>query len=199
MGRRSFYFFSYFWDFITLSGQFTYSSTIEIKYYKKENYLSDSLLLDCCFLLVVCFNPYFVCGSSLIQNIYLTLRDVYISATVVQLKTISSALSADESLPTSLVDKSVILQKILIHVVLVLCSFIDLHSGEYENTQLNNSSWVFYEPKTGATSPQSSTSVKAPYSETLLQWHHRAIVLLMEAGGLNWLVGKVRSFLFIMF
>lgn len=113
-----------------------------------------------------------------------------LKATVVQLKTISSALSADESLPTSLVDKSVILQKILIHVVLVLCSFIDLHSGEYENTQLNNSSWVFYEPKTGATSPQSSTSVKAPYSETLLQWHHRAIVLLMEAGGLNWLVGK---------
>nr|XP_027094520.1 BEACH domain-containing protein B isoform X2 [Coffea arabica]XP_027094521.1 BEACH domain-containing protein B isoform X3 [Coffea arabica] len=115
-----------------------------------------------------------------------------LKATVVQLKTISSALSADESLPTSLVDKSVILQKILIHVVLVLCSFIDLHSGEYENTQLNNSSWVFYEPKTGATSPQSSTSVKAPYSETLLQWHHRAIVLLMEAGGLNWLVELLR-------
>ncbi|KAL3514285.1 hypothetical protein ACH5RR_027002, partial [Cinchona calisaya] len=113
-------------------------------------------------------------------------------AAVVQLKTISNALSADESLPTSLVEKSIILQKILVHVVLVLYSFIDLYSGQYEKTQLINSSWGFYEPRTGATSAQPSIGVKAPHSETLLGWHHRAIVSVMEAGGLNWLVELLR-------
>lgn len=127
---------------------------------------------------------------------YLTFGCVFTSAAVVQLKTISSALSEDESLPTCLVEKSVILQELLAHVVLVLCSFIDLHTGRYEKTQLNNSSWVFNKPMSDATSTQSSIGGKAPHAESMLRWHHRAIVSVMEAGGLNWLVGKVRIFFF---
>ncbi|CAI9294876.1 unnamed protein product [Lactuca saligna] len=30
-----------------------------------------------------------------------------------------------------------------------------------------------------------------PLSEKRLQWHQKAVISVMEAGGLNWLVGKV--------
>ncbi|CAI9116125.1 OLC1v1017198C2 [Oldenlandia corymbosa var. corymbosa] len=56
-------------------------------------------------------------------------------AAVVQLKTVSSALLTDESLSPSLLEKSGILQKILMHVVLVLFRSIDLHSHTHEKKQ----------------------------------------------------------------
>lgn len=37
----------------------------------------------------------------------------------------------------------------------------------------------------------------APASETNLSWHQTTVVSVMEAGGLNWLLGKVCSFSFV--
>ena len=39
-----------------------------------------------------------------------------------------------------------------------------------------------------------SLSMKVPTCEERLMWRQKAVVLVMEAGGINWLVGKVCQF-----
>lgn len=41
------------------------------------------------------------------------------------------------------------------------------------------------------------TGVDVSDSETMMRWRQKAIVSVMEAGGLNWLVGKVGSLNFL--
>ncbi|KAL8030230.1 hypothetical protein ABFX02_14G273200 [Erythranthe guttata] len=111
-------------------------------------------------------------------------------AAVVQLKTIISALPADESLLNTMVQNAGVLQQILVHVVSIICNFIDLRSSIDENIQSTN---------TGSSTSRSSeiyvnssTAVKSLVSETILSWHLTAVVSVMEAGGLNWLLEILR-------
>ncbi|CAK7347273.1 unnamed protein product [Dovyalis caffra] len=106
---------------------------------------------------------------------------------VVQLKSITSALSGDENLSNIFLDKTRLLQQILVYVVSITCGFIDLNTNLYEKAQLFSSSAEFSAPSWGASSNDSSSSMKVP-TETGLCWHQRAVVSVMEAGGLNWLV-----------
>ncbi|CAK9186584.1 unnamed protein product [Ilex paraguariensis] len=115
-----------------------------------------------------------------------------LKAAVVQLKTITCALSADESLSNSVAEKSGILQRMLVHVVLTISSFINLRSDVYEKSQLYGNSLEFSVPMGSVTSREPSSGTKAPHSETRLCWHQKAVVLVMEAGGLNWLVELLR-------
>ena len=126
---------------------------------------------------------------------------LFISAAVVQLKTVASILSADESLSNFTVEKTGILQKVLVYVVSIICSFIDLHTNTLEKTQLYSNAVEFSVPRNGASSSDPPSSLKVSICETRLQWHQKAVVSVMEAGGLNWLVGKVGdfSFYFILF
>lgn len=71
-----------------------------------------------------------------------------------------------------------------------MSSFIDLNSNICHNAQLYNKS-MGYVSRDGASSVDSSSSLKVPSCETSLHWHQKAVVSVMEAGGLNWLVGKV--------
>ena len=121
------------------------------------------------------------------------------SGSVVQLKAISGALCADENLPSFTMEKTTLLQQILVYVVSIIFSFIDLDSNVYENTQLY-SNMIGLVSRDGASPIESSTSSLKVSSETKINWHQKAVVSLMEAGGLNWLVGKVGiSSLFIYF
>ncbi|KAF4394948.1 hypothetical protein F8388_017676 [Cannabis sativa] len=97
---------------------------------------------------------------------------------VVQLKSISGALCADENLSSITVEKASLLQQILV--------FIELNSNVYENSQLYNNSIGFI-LGVGESSVDSSSSLNVP-SETMISWHQKAVVSVMEAGGLNWLV-----------
>lgn len=103
---------------------------------------------------------------------------------MVQLKTICGALSADESLSDSSLEKIRLLQQILIYVVSVIYIFIDL------GTNIDKQDELFC---THVDAPiSSSNSSKVLSTEARLHWRQKAIVSVMEAGGLNWLVGKVR-------
>lgn len=113
-------------------------------------------------------------------------------AAVVQLKTISSSLSVDESLPNSLVEKSGILQKILLYVVLILCSYIDLKSGLCAKTLFDSCSWDMFVPRRSGSSNEPLTREEASSSEKMVLWLQKAVVSVMEAGGLNWLVELLR-------
>lgn len=122
--------------------------------------------------------------------------DSVFPAAVVQLKTITSALPADESLSNTIVQNAGILQQILVHVVSIICNFIDLHSSIEENVQFKSTSTEFSAARSDEVYINPSTAVKSPVSETILSWHQTTVVSVMEAGGLNWLLGKVCSFSF---
>ncbi|XP_057426071.1 BEACH domain-containing protein B isoform X2 [Lotus japonicus] len=103
---------------------------------------------------------------------------------VVQLKTICGALSADESLSDSSLEKIRLLQQILIYVVSVIYIFIDL------GTNIDKQDELFC---THVDAPiSSSNSSKVLSTEARLHWRQKAIVSVMEAGGLNWLVELLR-------
>lgn len=113
------------------------------------------------------------------------------AGSVVQLKAISSAVSADEDLSSFTVEKTLLLQQILVYVVSIIFSFIDLNSNVYEGIECNSILKGFFSEDGGSLFDTSYGSLKVP-SETKINWHQKAVVSLMEAGGLNWLVGKVR-------
>ncbi|XP_052201034.1 BEACH domain-containing protein B isoform X2 [Diospyros lotus] len=115
-----------------------------------------------------------------------------LKAAVVQLKTITGGLSAEESLPSPVIEKIRMLQQLLVLVVSIICGFIILHSDVYEKVQLSNSNMEFPVPRGGATSMDPSASVKNLPFEEKLCWHQKAVVSVMEAGGLNWLVELLR-------
>ena len=107
----------------------------------------------------------------------------------------AGVLSADESFSNLIAEKMGFLQRVLVYVVSIICSFIDLNSNVCEKAQMysitEDSSVI------GASSSiDSSNSLKGSLSETRLHWHQKAVVSVMEAGGLNWLVGKVGTFVY---
>nr|XP_011458851.1 PREDICTED: BEACH domain-containing protein lvsC isoform X3 [Fragaria vesca subsp. vesca] len=110
---------------------------------------------------------------------------------VVQLKTISGALSADEKLSNFMVEKTGLLQQILVYVVSIISTFIDLNSNVNEKRQMYSNTIGFLSGG-GASRVDSSSTSKDPSSEILLRWHQQAVVSVMEAGGLNWLVELLR-------
>ncbi|KAI3460067.1 hypothetical protein Pfo_016730 [Paulownia fortunei] len=113
-------------------------------------------------------------------------------AAIVQLKTITSALPADESLLNTIVQNAGVLQRILVHVVSIICNFIDLHSSIEENVQIKSTNMESSAARSGEIYFNPSTAVKSPVSETILSWHQTTVVSVMEAGGLNWLLEILR-------
>ncbi|KAJ7958905.1 BEACH domain-containing protein [Quillaja saponaria] len=107
---------------------------------------------------------------------------------VVQLKTISGSLSADESLSNMTAEKIRLLHQILVYVVSIVRSFIDLNSNVNEQDQLYTLGSV---PREN-TAVISSNITKVLSPEARLDWHQKAVTSVMEAGGLNWLVELLR-------
>lgn len=109
----------------------------------------------------------------------------FISAAVVQLKALAGTHSAGESLSKFIVEKIGVLQKLLVYVVSITCSFIEINSKICEKAHVYGT--------TSECSETSSSSLSLhSYQSVRLLWHQKAVVSVMEAGGLNWLVGKVR-------
>ncbi|MED6222264.1 hypothetical protein PIB30_062657, partial [Stylosanthes scabra] len=105
---------------------------------------------------------------------------------VVQLKTISGSLSADESLSVFATDKIKLLQQILTYVVSIFYIFIDLGYNIDEKDELFCSLVGF---TSHADAPISSSNSSRDLStEARLHWRQKAVISVMEAGGLNWLV-----------
>lgn len=112
-------------------------------------------------------------------------------AAVVQLKAIASALSADEALSNPVAEKIAILQNILLYVVSIIGSFINLHFSTPKKTWLNSGYMEIFGPRS-IEIHDIVTGVDVSDSETMIRWRQKAIVSVMEAGGLNWLVELLR-------
>ncbi|MBA0555864.1 hypothetical protein Golob_026015 [Gossypium lobatum] len=109
---------------------------------------------------------------------------------VIQLKTVVGAIPADESFSNLIVEKMGFLQRVLVYVVSIICCFIDLNSNVYEKAQMYSITEDF--SVIGALSSIDPDSLKDSLSERTLHWHRKAVVSVMEAGGLNWLVELLR-------
>lgn len=97
-----------------------------------------------------------------------------ITGAVIQLKTITGEISADEGSSNIVVENTRLLQVMLIYVVSIVHTFIDIDS---------------------LLCPEDpSLTMKVPSCEERLMWQQKAVVSVMEAGGINWLVGKVCQF-----
>jgi len=116
-------------------------------------------------------------------------QDFDFSAAVVQLKTLSSTLAVDEQLSNSAVEKTRVLQNILLYVVSVMYSFMELHSIDYDKLRYVDVSKYFF--SRDHLHEVASSSVNVAVSEARSRWQQKSVVLVMEAGGVNWLVGKV--------
>ncbi|CAM8878100.1 unnamed protein product [Rhodiola kirilowii] len=114
-----------------------------------------------------------------------------LKAAVVQLKTMAGALSADENLSNMAIEKTRFLQKVLVYVVSLVCSFIELNPNVYKKAQMYSTILEFAVTGHGADATEHSY-FSDHSSEVKLHWHHKAVVSVMEAGGLNWLVELVR-------
>lgn len=117
--------------------------------------------------------------------------DFVFPAAVVQLKTITSALPSDENLLCNVIQNAGVLQQILVYVVSIICNFIDLNSSIEENVQFKSTNVKSSAAKGDEMYKDPSTAAKSPVSEKILSWHQTTVVSVMEAGGLNWLLGKV--------
>ena len=113
----------------------------------------------------------------------------FVTGAVVQLKTISGALSADESLSDFATEKIRLLQQILTYVVSIIYIFIDLGYNIDKKDELFCSLVGFVSHADAPVSSSNSSRVLS--TEARLHWRQKAVVSVMEAGGLNWLVGKV--------
>nr|CAD1832089.1 unnamed protein product [Ananas comosus var. bracteatus] len=113
-----------------------------------------------------------------------------LKASVVQLKTLTSSLAVDEQLSSCSIEKTRVMQKILVYVVTIISTFMELNSNATKKSQyVDTAEHPFskdnlYEGTTG--SPKSSIP------EAMISWRQKAIVLVMEAGGVNWLVELLR-------
>ncbi|KAJ8762560.1 hypothetical protein K2173_007999 [Erythroxylum novogranatense] len=110
---------------------------------------------------------------------------------VVQLKTVTGGLSGDENLSNIVIEMIGVLQRVLVHVVSIICSFIALNTNMHEKDKLYSGSTQRFVARWGPSSAELSNVSKIP-NETRQDWHQKAVVSVMEAGGLNWLVELLR-------
>ncbi|XP_058069394.1 BEACH domain-containing protein B isoform X3 [Magnolia sinica] len=113
-------------------------------------------------------------------------------AAVVQLKSVIGAFATDEHLSHPSIEKTRVLQKILLGVVSIISSFIDLNANMHEKSQLCCNIGDCPVPKDSASTVDRSSGLKGSISEARFRWQQKAIVSVLEAGGLNWLVELLR-------
>lgn len=128
----------------------------------------------------------------MLSRLYADIFNCTLSATVVQLKAIAGTLAGDDTLHDVVLDTFELLQKLLIHVVSILCSFMDLNSDAYEMANLYRK--IILSLPSGSASMIDPSSTFKVHRGKMHLWKQTAIVSVMEAGGLNWLVGKVGTF-----
>ena len=127
-----------------------------------------------------------------IKNLILTALSLVYSAAVVKLKTLTSLLAADEQLSNKTVENMRMMQKILVYIVTIISNFMDLEPAATRISRVANT--------TDHTPPDKNLATVTPNTTRRFvsdrNWQQKAIVSVMEAGGVNWLVGKVEFSMF---
>ncbi|KAJ4757798.1 BEACH domain-containing protein B [Rhynchospora pubera] len=117
-----------------------------------------------------------------------------LKAAVIQLKGLASSLAADEQLSSAGLEKTRTLQTILVYAITIISLFMDLDSSPTKTTETvnNNNTKEQSSSSTCTGDTTSPTGKKGTIPDLMLRWQQKAIVLVMEAGGVNWLVELLR-------
>ncbi|KAH0452153.1 hypothetical protein IEQ34_019452 [Dendrobium chrysotoxum] len=113
-----------------------------------------------------------------------------LKAAVVRLKTLTSTLGVDEQLSSSIVEKTKFLQKILCFAVSIVFGFMQLYSSRNKNVE--HMDLMRQTSLKHSLLEVSAKNRKDSISEARIHWQQKAIILVMEAGGVNWLVELLR-------
>ncbi|CAM0946806.1 unnamed protein product [Alopecurus aequalis] len=111
-----------------------------------------------------------------------------LKAAVVKLKTLTSLLATDEQLSNKTVETMKMMQKILVYIVTIISNFMDLEPAATRISQVVNTTDHAPPDKCLATVAPNTTRRSASDRN----WQQKAIVSVMEAGGVNWLVELLR-------
>lgn len=150
-------------------------------------------------ILLIVFFPYIYPIQWLLQGFLpsfmqssILILFLFSSAAVVQLKSLISAFSNNDKTPDYTLEKIGTLQKILVCVVSVICNLIDSipDKSEKDGSDFTIDCGALMASKSLDKQVGNDTVV---ISDFKMEWRHRAITSLLEAGGVNWLVGKVCS------
>ena len=125
-----------------------------------------------------------------VLDLVLTEFSCIYSAAVVKLKTLTSLLAADEQLSNKTVENMRTMQKVLVYIVTIISNFMDLEPTTTRISQLLKSSkHTLSRDYLSIVTPNTSKNMVSDKN-----WQKKAIVSVMEAGGVNWLVGNVYLF-----
>jgi predicted transcriptional regulator YheO len=102
-------------------------------------------------------------------------------------------LAADEQLSNETVENMRTMQKVLVYIVTIISNFMDLEPTTTRISQfLNSSRHTLSSNYLATVVPSTSKNMVSDKN-----WQKKAIVSVMEAGGVNWLVGKVIFSMFV--
>uniref|UniRef100_A0A0D9VCI8 BEACH domain-containing protein B n=1 Tax=Leersia perrieri TaxID=77586 RepID=A0A0D9VCI8_9ORYZ len=107
---------------------------------------------------------------------------------VVKLKTLTSLLAADEQLSNKAIENMKMMQKILLYIVTIISNFMNLEPTVTRLTQFVNTT-------EHTLSSEFLATITPRYAKNTVHdrnWQQKAIVAVMEAGGVNWLVELLR-------
>ncbi|RLN08296.1 BEACH domain-containing protein B [Panicum miliaceum] len=111
-----------------------------------------------------------------------------LKAAVVKLKTLTSLLAADEQLSNKTVENMRTMQKVLVYIVTIISNFMDLEPTTTRISQfLKSSKHTLSSDYLAIVTPNTSKNMGSDKN-----WQKKAIVSVMEAGGVNWLVELLR-------
>ncbi|XP_078448149.1 binding protein [Wolffia australiana] len=111
---------------------------------------------------------------------------------VIQLKTLVNAIGFDESLSNTDAEKASFLEKMLLYVISIIFSFSNLSSSRFRKI-LELEGIRDYFSMTTDFNGRKSIHSKGFTSAACVHWKHNASMMVLEAGGLNWLVELLRS------
>ncbi|KAE8815832.1 BEACH domain-containing protein lvsC [Hordeum vulgare] len=110
-----------------------------------------------------------------------------LKAAVVKLKTLTSLLATDEQLSNRTVENMRMMQKILVYIVTIISNFMDLEPAATRISQVANSTDHIPSNNLATVTPNTTRRFVPDRN-----WQQKAIVSVMEAGGVNWLVELLR-------
>uniref|UniRef100_K3Y3D9 Neurobeachin alpha-solenoid region domain-containing protein n=1 Tax=Setaria italica TaxID=4555 RepID=K3Y3D9_SETIT len=113
-----------------------------------------------------------------------------LKAAVAQLRNLNSLLAADDQSSDKEVGNTTLMLNILVFIITIISNFMKLEITVARVPRINET--TKHTPSESHLAAVTSSSPDSTISDTVRHWQQKAIVLVMEASGVNWLVELLR-------
>ena len=118
------------------------------------------------------------------------------SAVVAQLKNLNRLLAAEDQSSDEAVENARLMLNMLVCIITIISNFMKLEITVGRIPHIADT--TKHTPSSNHLAAVTSSSPDRTISDTLRHWQQKAIVLVMEARGVNWLVGNKVIFSFLL-